>query len=253
MQRKKSDAIIRLLMQHHVKLSNMTAMSYIKFCASFELCNYLIINVSKMKWSQHLLAGILIIVFTGCYIDGDLDNPNKVIEGSGPVVTKTLNLKSFHRIENTGVADVYVTLGNSQSVVLKAQQNIIDVLAYEVFNNTLRIGFTDNISIKNTPEIRFDIVIEEISDIGLIGAGYFELSGDFQDDLSISLIGVGQVDAYDLEVGRCTILSSGVGDCKVNVRDELNVTITGVGSIYYKGTPSINPEITGIGKLINDN
>ena len=207
-----------------------------------------------MKWSKYLLASVLLIVFNGCDIDVELDNTSgKVIEGSGPVVTQTLNLKSFQKIENVGVADVHVTLGNPQSVVLKAQQNIIDVLTYEVINNSFRIGVKENVSLKNSPEITFDITVNEISAIGLIGVGSFELSGDFQDDLSISLIGVGQVNAYDLEVGNCTILSSGVGDCKVYVRDELNVTIIGVGSIYYKGNPSISPDLKGIGKLINDN
>jgi hypothetical protein len=206
-----------------------------------------------MKWSKYLLAGILLIAINGCIIEGDVNNTKKVIEGSGPVVSQTLDLKSFHRIENIGVANVDVTLGNPQSVVLEAQQNIIDVLTYEVTNNTLKIGVKDDISIKNTDEIRFDIVINEISDIGLIGVGSFVLSGDYQDELSISLIGVGQVDAYDLEVGSCTIISSGVGDCKVKVRDELDVTITGVGNIYYKGNPSINQNLIGVGKLINDN
>jgi hypothetical protein len=206
-----------------------------------------------MKWPQYLLASILLVVFNGCDIDVDLNNTKKVIEGSGPIVSQPLGLKSFTRIENIGVADVNITLGDPQSVVLKAQQNIIDVLIYQVINNTFTIGVKDNVSIKNTPEITFDIVVNEISDIGLIGAGSFQLSGGFQDELSISLIGVGQIDAYDLEVGSCTILTSGVGDCKVNVRDELNVSIIGVGSVYYKGNPSINPDIKGIGKLINDN
>jgi hypothetical protein len=206
-----------------------------------------------MKWSQYLLASISFIIIIGCDINGDINNTDEVVVGSGPVVSQSLNLKSFNRIENVGVANVYVTLGDPQSVILKAQQNIIDVLTYEVTNNTFRIGVKENISIKNTDEIRFDIVTNEINDIGLIGAGTFKLSGDFQDELSISLIGVGQVDAYDLEVGSCTIISSGVGDCRVHVRDELDVTITGVGSIYYKGNPSINQDIKGIGKLINDN
>ena len=205
-----------------------------------------------MKWPQYLLTGIFLIALNGCDSDGDLNNNNKVI-GTGPIVSQTLDLKSFQRIENIGVANVYVTLGSPQSVILKAQQNIIDVLTYEVINNTLKIGVKDNISIENTAEIRFDIVINEISDIGLIGVGSFNLSGDYQEDLSISLIGVGQVNAYDLEVGSCTIISSGVGDCKVKVQDELDVTITGVGNVYYKGNPSISLNITGIGTLIEDN
>jgi len=205
-----------------------------------------------MKWFQYLLAASLLFAYYGCDTDGDLDNNKKVI-GTGPVVTEILDLSSFHMIENTGVANVYVTLGSPQTVILKAQQNIIDVLTYEVINNTLKIGFEENISIENTVEIRFDIVINEISDIGLLGVGSFELSGDYQDELSISLIGVGHVNAYDLDVGICTISSTGVGDCRVRVQDELYATITGVGNIYYKGNPSINQNITGVGQLINDN
>jgi hypothetical protein len=205
-----------------------------------------------MKWFLYLLAASLLFAYYGCDTDGDLDNNKKVI-GTGPVVTEILDLSSFHMIENTGVANVYVTLGSPQTVILKAQQNIIDVLTYEVINNTLKIGVEENISIENTVEIRFDIVINEISDIGLLGVGSFELSGDYQDELSISLIGVGHVNAYDLDVGICTISSTGVGDCRVRVQDELYATITGVGNIYYKGNPSINQNITGVGQLINDN
>ncbi len=205
-----------------------------------------------MKYLQSLLSGILVISLYGCFSNGDPQDNKKVI-GTGPLVTQTLDLKSFHSIQNTGIANIYVTLGNPQSVILKAQQNIIDVLTYEVINNNLMIGIEDNISIEKAEEIRFDIVMNEIRDIGILGVGSYDLSGDFQDELSISLIGVGNVNAYDLEVGSCTIVSTGVGDCRVNVRDALNVSITGVGNIYYKGNPTITQNVTGVGNLINDN
>ena len=83
--------------------------------------------------------------------------------------------------------------------------------------------------------------------------GNYILSGDDQDELTINLIGVGNVDAYDMKVGTCVISSIGVGDCKVHVLDELTVTITGVGNVYYKGTPSITSSVTGLGQLINAN
>lgn len=205
-----------------------------------------------MKYLQSVLSGILVVSLVGCFSNDDSQDNKKVI-GTGPVITQTLDLKSFQNIQNTGIANIYVTLGSPQSVILKAQQNIIDVLTYEVINNNLMIGIEDNISIEKAEEIRFDVVMNEIHDIGILGVGSYELSGDFQDELSISLIGVGDVDAYNLEVGRCMIVSTGVGDCRVNVRDELNVSITGVGNIYYRGNPTITQNVTGIGNLINDN
>ena len=205
-----------------------------------------------MKSYYLSLAFILLLAFTMCDSDDD-QNPNKKITGAGPIVTKTLNFPSFNKIENTGVANFNISLGDPQSVLLKAQQNIIDVMTYEVINGTLFVGIVENTSIENAEEISFEITINEINDIKLVGVGDFELSGDFQDELSISLTGVGNVEAYDLEVGACTIVSTGVGDCEVNVRDELDVTITGVGTVYYKGNPSITQSVSGMGSLINDN
>jgi len=206
-----------------------------------------------MKFLQLLLAINVIILFTLCE-SGDGPNPNRKVTGTGPVVSKTLNLQSFSKIENTGVANFNITLGDDpQAVVLKAQQNIIDIMTYEVINETLYIGIEENTSIENAEEIRFEITINEINDIKLVGVGNFELSGDFQDELSISLTGVGNVEAYDLEVGVCTIISTGVGDCKVNVRDELDVTITGIGTVFYIGNPTITQSVSGMGNLINAN
>jgi hypothetical protein len=122
-----------------------------------------------------------------------------------------------------------------------------------VVNNTLFIGIEDNTSIENSEEITFDIIVNEIRDVKLIGVGTYELSGDFQNELSISQIGVGNVNAYDLEVGNCSIISTGVGNCQVNVQDALNVTVSGIGTVYYKGNPSITQNVTGMGKLVNDN
>ena len=197
-----------------------------------------------------ILSFYIIVLFNGCEKE---DNGTNNITGVGDVVTETLDLSSFQSIKNTGVANIYVTVGDTQSVVLKAQQNIIDVITYEVNNSTLEIGIQNNTSINESKGIVFEITIPEIDKIELIGVGDYELSGDSQDELYIILTGVGTVRAYDLEVNVCHITSTGVGNCQVRVNNTLNVTITGVGSVYYKGNPTINSTITGLGKLVDAN
>jgi hypothetical protein len=205
-----------------------------------------------MKSLNILLGMVVLLILSTCNLNDD-QNPNNPIIGVGPVVTETLNLSEFTKIENTGVANFYITYGDPQSVVLKAQQNIIDVMTYRVVNGTLRVGLDENISIQNAEEIRFEITVNEIDEITLVGVGSFQLSGDFQDELSIFITGVGNVEAYDLEVGNCVIVSTGVGDCRVNVRDELDVTISGLGTVYYQGNPVITQNVSGMGNLVNDN
>jgi hypothetical protein len=168
-------------------------------------------------------------------------------------VTKNFSLDAFSKIENTGVADIQVTVGEPQSVVLKAQQNIIDVMTVGVLGDVLEIGLHKNVSIEKADTIRFDITIPALKDVSLTGVGDYILSGDYQEALTIQITGVGNVKAFDLEVGTCHILIKGVGDCEVNVRHQLTVDITGVGNVHYKGNPSRSTSITGIGALLDAN
>jgi len=205
-----------------------------------------------MKVFTLFLALLALTSLTKCDFS-DNQNPDNKIIGAGPIVSDTLDLAAFDKIENTGVANFYVTLGEPQSVILKAQQNIIDILIHRVVGNTLRVGILENTSIQSAEEIRFEITISDLNEFKLVGVGNMELSGDFQDELLIALTGVGNVNAYDTEIGACDIVSTGIGDCRVNVRDELNVTISGVGSVYYRGNPSITQNVSGMGNLVNDN
>jgi hypothetical protein len=198
-----------------------------------------------------IVAALFILIAAGC--EEDEGNNEKRIVGTGPIVTKNLDFSSFNKIENTGVADFYITIGSTQSVALKAQQNIIDVMTYEVIDQTLKVGLEENVTIENHDEIRFDITIPSITKIDLTGVGDFELSGDDQGELTITLTGVGNVKAYEMKVDTCNITFTGVGNCEVYVSNELNVTIAGVGKVYYKGNPTINLTITGLGQLINAN
>jgi hypothetical protein len=197
------------------------------------------------------MISILFLFSTGCSDDDPLDN-DKIV-GTGPIVTQNLDLDSFNKIENVGVANFYITIGTPQSVVLKAQQNIIDVMTYEVMNQTLKVGLQENVSIENHEEIRFDIIMESINNIELVGVGDFTLTGDDQEELTINVSGVGNIKAFDMRVGTCLITFTGVGDCEVYVIDELTVILSGVGNINYKGNPTINSTITGTGELINSN
>ena len=94
-----------------------------------------------------ILSFYIIVLFNGCEKE---DNGTNNITGIGDIVTETLDLSSFHSIKNTGVANIYITVGDTQSVVLKAQQNIIDVITYEANNSTLEIGIQNNTSINES-------------------------------------------------------------------------------------------------------
>lgn len=196
-----------------------------------------------------MFAALSLLMFTGC----EEGEHNIRIDGTGPIVSQDLDLATFNKIEHTGVANYYITIGSPQSVVLKAQQNIIDVMTWEVMNQSLKVGLEKNVSIKNHDEIRFEITVPEINNIILTGVGDIVLSGADQTQLTVILTGVGNVKSYGMKVDTCTITLTGVGDCEVYVSNELYGTLSGVGNVYYKGNPTINFKITGVGHLIDSN
>ncbi|MCB9284555.1 MAG: DUF2807 domain-containing protein [Lewinellaceae bacterium] len=71
--------------------------------------------------------------------------------------------------------------------------------------------------------------------------------------LDMNISGSGNYDGYPIETEDCRIDISGSGNCKVSVIDHLDVSISGTGKVYYKGNPTINQQISGLGSLVHVN
>ena len=79
------------------------------------------------------------------------------------------------------------------------------------------------------------------------------MEGSKQNQLDIDYRGIGAVYAYGLPVDHCVVINSGMGDCKVQVIETLDVDVSSLGKVYYRGNPEITFTDAGLGDLINDN
>ena len=235
---------------------------------------------------QMLLAGILILIISSCGKD------QRRIKGSGPVITKTISLEQISGVSLSIDANVWVTPGDTQSVVIEAQNNIIqNIEKYVTSDGVWRIGFYDPVRkhdgitiyittphfdyavISGSGSIRTDDLFAENSDVYLkiSGSGNIvmhtsadhvdsEISGSGNITLNgsaghheINISGSGKVNAFGLETGRTDCRISGSGNCEVWANDYLGVTISGSGSVFYKGSPEIHTNISGSGGIHNVN
>lgn len=229
-----------------------------------------------MKTSRLFLISVAFLTFS-CSIDVNNDfpdpyfPPNNCLDGQGSIVSETRMLADFHSVSSTIFADILVTQGPKEDVILEAQQNILRELKTSVVNGELRLTLNRCVDISRA--VKVNITIPEIKSLKLIGVGdiiaqnEFDLAdlnvaltgvGDFilegtTTTLDITLTGVGDVKAFDLNSDMCDIDITGVGDAEVFVNDELDVTITGTGKVYYKGNPTINSNITGTGSIVDSN
>ena len=171
------------------------------------------------------------------------------VVGSGDVVSMEVEVGEFTGVSVTGKCNVNILIGEAEPVVISAQQQVLDVMTYEVKNDILQIGFKQGVSVNTNKEIRADIVIPEASYVAVTGAGDFHLEGTGQERLDIYITGAGKVSAFDMEIDDCTIRISGSGNCEVSVVENLSVQISGVGDIFYKGNPTLTSDISGVGNI----
>ncbi|MCK4663119.1 MAG: DUF2807 domain-containing protein [Bacteroidales bacterium] len=204
-------------------------------------------------------------------------------------VTERRDLAKFESVNLKGIGNVYVKMGEKQSVQVVADSELLPKIITEVNGNELSIrlkkGFGEFIS---EPKIDVFIVMEQIKGFKLSGVGKIESEGILEtDDIEIKnsgvgsiilqlksgdiitkLSGVGKVDlageaitnnieisgagkvvANDLITKNVTVKSSGVGNCTVNATDNLDVKVSGIGKVKYYGNPQVNSNVSGLGSI----
>lgn len=201
-----------------------------------------------MKTTTFISAAILFagIVMTGC-------SEEKIrIEGSGPVVTRTLPIDSFHAIEMVGKDNVYITYGPEQEVTVEGQANIISRIRHEVRNGTWIIELENGNY--GQYELTYYLTLPALERVVNTGTGNTVVDNFIaQEDLEVTIVGTGDFRGFPMEVRNCIVDISGTGDCEVTVQDHLEVTIEGTGDVFYKGHPLLDIDITGSGTVNDSN
>ncbi len=193
----------------------------------------------KLPFVAILIASVLL---SSCS-----DNYDR-ISGEGPIVSKTLQINPFTKISMQGVDDVYITYGTEQSVRVEGQANIISRIKTRVVNGTWYIELEDGNY--RDYDLTYYLQVPVIEGVQSDGTGDVIISDPLQaDDISIRLVGTGSFLGFLLSADECNIDIIGAGICEITVNNALDVKIEGTGSVYYKGSPQVNTDIEGTGKV----
>ena len=208
-----------------------------------------------------LVLGIAVSV-AGCGSD-DCTN------GGGPVVSQTFDLAGLTGFDFQAGGEVTAVLGATQRVMVRAPQQVIDLINRDVINGIWEIGFTQ--CVRNVSDFQIDITAPAIDNVELSGAGtvYAETgSSAIETTLSgagtvtlygeattqqITLDGSGTVEAFELVTDVSTVFLSGNGTVNVLANEQLSVELSGAGAVRYKGDPQIEERISGAGRVEDAN
>ena len=97
------------------------------------------INLRKMKttmWKTGIAAAIMTMALASCH-----DEFFPGVTGQGEVVSETVSLNDFDGFVSAISADIYLTQGDKQEVVVEAQQNIIDEIVALYLSTLYKLKF----------------------------------------------------------------------------------------------------------------
>ena len=224
-------------------------------------------TMQRRSWLIGLgLAIVLATLVAGCSSD---DATIETIEGSGNVVTETRELTTFHAVELNGAGEVTIEPGDSASITLAVEDNLIPYLTINVTGGRLVIGVRENIAFQNKEMMIYRVTYPNTLDELVIGgngnmivmsaceemraringAGNITLTGSGE-RLTVEINGNGAVNARDYAVSEAKATVNGMGVITVNAADSIDATIGGNGNIQYVGNPRVTQDIEGVGVVM---
>ncbi len=193
---------------------------------------------------------VIATVTTAC----DVPFQPRLVKGSGEIVVEDRKVSGFDKILVTGAGRLIITQGDSESLSIETDDNLMEYIETKVEGNTLEIGFTENAlfssgrgqkALDPTDGFIFRITIISLEAISVAGAADIEAEKLKTDQLDISLSGAGKVTIDDLDAGSLSVLVSGAGDVNLagRVKDQV-VRMSGFGRYQAFNLESLQASVT---------
>lgn len=224
-----------------------------------------------MKNSNHqiqlTLLAILSVCFLGCDVSVNLNGSATGIKGSGVSKTETRDIEDFEKIHFNGAGTVNLTFGESSSLEVSGDDNLLPLIETKVENGKLVISPTESINPKS--KLVFNVVVVDLKEVTVAGAasmdieeaasdslkiqvsGAAEVTGSGAvDQLDISISGAGSIGLKEMKSKDLKISVSGAASATVYASESLDAKLSGVGSISCHGNPeNVEKSTSGLGTI----
>lgn len=199
--------------------------------------------------------------------------PWKTINGNGNVEKESRTISNFTSLSSRGAFNVQINYGNSGSIQLEGDENLLSHIETIVEDGKLIIKTEKNVNLEFRSKITVYVSMSKInsleqsgsgnitgdgsfsndgkSDIKVLGSGYVKLNSASFKDISLFISGSGKIILKNGTADNITAFVSGSGniDCINLVCDNIEAKISGSGNIKVNAKKKINANISGSGNI----
>ena len=198
--------------------------------------------------------------------------PWEKIEGNGHVKKETRQVSGYHAIASSGSWDVMVAYGESNSIQVEGDENLLAYIETSVENGKLSIKSKKNANLRSKNKVTIYVSVTKLTGVFLSGSGDIIGNGKFSNDgntdfrlsgsgsikidfnkiqkVGVSISGSGNV-RLSGSAGSVTLGISGSGnaDCSEVICEEVSASISGSGNVKVNANKSIEARIAGSGNV----
>lgn len=236
-----------------------------------------------MKFSKlFFLAALFAFSMTSCIPEN--------VSPSGNVIEKTYNLSNFTGLDISHAFNAQVTFGDTEEVVIEADDNLFDHIICEKSGDMLRVRLKPGTNIKGSSTFRLHLTAKQLNEVEASGASevifddvvdqtsfraylsgasnldvqmnvaqsILDLSGGSKVDLQgnateldLKLTGASRLEDYDFAVDELIINSRGASQARLSIDKTIDADLSGASKLEYKGEAEIiHQELTGASEII---
>jgi len=196
--------------------------------------------------STRRLFSVLLLfaaIFTACNA--------RIIRGSGNLITEARQVSNFDSIDLSGVGDVIITQGGSESLSVETDDNIMNYLETVVENGTLKLGFKPGFNMIDPSRLIFNVGVDDLTGLTISGSGNIKSDMIVTDQLEVAVSGSGEVQITNLSASRVSAEISGSGEVILDGdASAQDVAISGSGSYQADDlcSASVRVDVSGSGE-----
>ncbi len=219
------------------------------------------------------LIGFAGAMQAGTVVSTDGDERSAIdVHGSGRVVSEARAVSGFHGVELASSGLVIVTQGDTEGLVIEAEDNIQPLLESKVGSDgILHLGFKPHHGhLEYKHDVVFRLAVKNLDSLVLAGSGRIEAAALTVDHPRIELLGSGEIALDNLHADAVAVAINGSGNVKLagvardqktslngsgeyeakNLKtDDASVTVSGSGEASVWAGKSLSAEVSGSGEI----
>ncbi|MBR1575762.1 MAG: DUF2807 domain-containing protein [Bacteroidales bacterium] len=173
------------------------------------------------------------------------------VAGNGTVAEKSFDVNDFSAIKLNVPADVVYEMSGSPSMLVRLDENLMDLLKVSVEDGVLVIG--SDTPLKRVKKLQIILSSSSLQELKCYGAVDFETKGSVRGERFTLLVsGAADVDMDDLDVKEAVFQINGAGDLDIHLSgaERVDLGINGAGDAKLSGrSEAVAVSVSGAGDV----